>query len=63
MSNTGESIHYLGMAIYYNRDQGIWHLNQSKYIEDLSTKFGYEDINIKPTSIKINANLVKVINH
>jgi hypothetical protein len=49
ITNTGDIIFYLGMNIYYDREAGICHLNQSNYIEQMLKLYYY--INIKTASI------------
>jgi hypothetical protein len=49
MTNTGDIIFYLGMNIYYDREAGIYHFNQSNYIEQMLKLYHYTDIKTAPT--------------
>jgi hypothetical protein len=61
ITNTGNVIFYLGMNIYYNKEIGIYHLNQSKYIEQMLKLYHYTDIKITPTSIRVDVKFTKEI--
>jgi hypothetical protein len=61
ITNTGNVIFYLGMNIYYNKEIGIYHLNQSKYIEQMLKLYHYTDIKTASTPMRIDAKLTKEI--
>jgi hypothetical protein len=41
MTNIGDSNYYLGMDLHYDRANGILHLDQSKYVEQIIKLYGY----------------------
>lgn len=49
ITNLGEPVEFLGITINRNRSKRILELNQSKYIEKILTRFGFDQVNPKRT--------------
>src|SRR5216117_1988686 len=54
MTNTGTTNFYLRMNIHYNRKAGIYHLNQSTYIERIIRLYNYTNLKLAFTPMRVD---------
>jgi hypothetical protein len=59
MTNGGNTNYYFGMDVHYDQAKGMFHFNQSKYVNTIIKLYGYVDMKPALTLIRVDANLVK----